>query len=290
MSSTGMTLKIAALVAPMIFAGGIFMVLFKRIKALKKYGIISMLYVLLISMLLAIPTLLNLFELNIRDILLLVFAQIFILLLGILHVSTTKSTLPWYRDQSFSMQLLFVICILLLAYFFSNLSLSFLSGARLHIVWYLSLLWFLIPVLLNQTVEELLKVPPRVYKEWYYPLGQSIDDPSDEELENPIVISFIFRKNENSQELTTFRAKAPIGMKLGRLFYFFINDYNSRHPEGLISFLDEEREPCGWVFMKKKKSLFGGEEALDPDDPIYINSIRENDILRCYRIKKNEKE
>jgi len=36
MSSTGMTLKIAALVAPMIFAGGIFMVLFKRIKALKK--------------------------------------------------------------------------------------------------------------------------------------------------------------------------------------------------------------------------------------------------------------
>lgn len=76
-----------------------------------------MLYVLLISMLLAIPTLLNLFELNIRDILLLVFAQVFILLLGILHVSTTKSTLPWYRDQSFSMQLLFVICILLLAYF-----------------------------------------------------------------------------------------------------------------------------------------------------------------------------
>ncbi len=290
MSATGMTLKIAALVAPLIFAGGIFMILFKRIKVLKKYGISSILYVLLISILLAIPSLLNLFELNIRDVLLLVVAQVFILAMGILHVSMTATTLPWYRNQPFNMQLLFIVCILFLAYFFSNLSLSFLSTPRLHIVWYLSLLWFVIPFLLNQTVEELLKVPPKIFKQWVYPLGQNIDDPSDEELENPIVISFIFRKNESSPELTTFRAKAPIGMKLGRLFYFFINDYNSRHPEGLISFLDDKREPCGWIFMKKKKSLFGGEEAMDPDDPIYINSIRENDVLRCYRIMNKEKD
>jgi hypothetical protein len=168
------------------------------------------------------------------------------------------------------------------------MSLSFLVSPKLRIVWYLSLFWFLIPILLNQTVEELLKVPPKIFSQWYYPLGQNIEDPSDDELDNPIVISFVFRKNENSPELTTFRAKAPVGMKLGRLFYFFINDYNSRHPEGMISFLDQNREPYGWVFMKLKNKFFNLKEAIDPEMSIYANEIRENDILVCTKISANE--
>ena len=284
MNATGIALKVVSLV----FAGGILMILFKRIKVLKRYGVASIIYVLLISILLALPTLLNLFDLKLSNILLLVCAQVFILILGVLHVRLTSVTLPWYKEQQFSMQLLFVICILFLAYFFSNMSLSFLVNPKLRIVWYLSLFWFLIPILLNQTVEELLKVPPKAFKLWYYPVGQNIDDPSDEELENPIVISFIFQKNESNPELTTFRAKAPVGMKLGRLFYFFINDYNSRHPEGTISFLDNNHVPCGWVFMKIKNKFFNLKEAVNPDSSIYINEIRENDILVCNRIVNNE--
>ena len=101
-----------------------------------------------------------------------------------------------------------------------------------------------------KTVDELLKVPPKKYKLWYYPVDQNIEDPSDEELENPIIISFIFKKNEKSNELTTFRAKAPVGMKVGRLFYFFINDYNDRHPEGAISYLMKTMNPVAG-FLKK---------------------------------------
>mgnify|MGYP001294781377 CR=1 FL=1 len=284
MNATGIALKVASLV----FAGGIFMILFKRIKVLKRYGIASIVYVLLISILLALPTLLNLFKFNLSNILLLVCAQVFILFLGILHVMLTPATLPWYKDQPFNMKLMFVICILFLAYFFSNLSLSFLVSHDLQIVWYLSLLWFLIPILLNQTVEALLQVPPKIFKQWYYPLNQNIDDPSDEELENPIVISFIFPKNEESPEQTTFRAKAPVGMKLSRLFYFFINDYNSRHPEGTISFLDSNRAPYGWIFMKVKNKFFNLKDGMDPDISIYANEIRENDVLICKRITNNE--
>jgi hypothetical protein len=284
MNATGIALKVASLV----FAGGIFIILFKRIRILKKYGVVSIVYVLLISILLALPTLLNLFENTFSNMVLLIIAQVFILILGILHVRLTPATLPWYKDQTFSMQLMFVVCILFLAYFFCNMSLSFLVSPKLRIVWYLSLFWFLIPILLNQTVEELLKVPPKIFSQWYYPLGQNIEDPSDDELDNPIVISFVFRKNENSPELTTFRAKAPVGMKLGRLFYFFINDYNSRHPEGMISFLDQNREPYGWVFMKVKNKFFNLKEAIDPEMSIYANEIRENDILVCTKISANE--
>ncbi len=283
MNAESIALKLASLV----FAGGIFIILYKRIKVLKKYGLASLVYVLLISVLLSIPTLFLLFELSISDLLLLVLAQIFILSLGILHVFLTPTALPWYKDQPFRMQILFIICILILGYFFCNLSLSYLVNPKLQLVWYLSILWFLVPVLLNETINLLLKVPPKVFEQWYYPVNENIDDPSDEELENPIVISFIFHKNENSQELTTFRAKAPVGMKLGRLFYFFINDYNSRHPESQISFLSADRVPNGWVFMKVKNKFFRLLDAIDPKSSIYGNNIRENDVLICKRIINN---
>jgi hypothetical protein len=279
--------SIALKVASLVFSGGILIILFKKIKVLKKYGLASIIYILLISLLIAFPTLFNLFGLNLSEIILLVCAQVFILIIGILHVVSIPSTLPWYKDQPFNLQLLFVISILVLAFFFSNLSLSDLQNQTLPLVWYLSLLWFLIPVLLNKTIDEYLKVPPKIFTLWYYPVDQNINDPSDEELENPIVISFIFNKNESSSALTTFRAKAPVGMKFGLLFYFFINDYNDRHPEGPISFLDGNREPCGWIFKKVSNKFLGLKEPIDPDGSVYSNEIRENDLVYCHRIYKN---
>jgi len=284
MSPASIALKVVSL----IFSGGILIILFKRIKALKKYGLASIIYIFLISLLLAFPTLINLFDLNVSEILLLVCAQVFILIIGILHIALVPATLPWYKDQPFNLQLLFIISILFLGFFFSILSLSDLQKHQLPLVWYLSLLWFLIPVLLNKSVDELLNVPPKAFKLWYYPVDQNIDDPSDEELENPIVISFIFNKNESSIGLTTFRAKAPIGMEVGRLFYFFINDYNGRHPEGPVSYLNDSHEPCGWIFKKVRNKLFGLKEVIDPDSSVYSNEIKENDLLYCRRIFKND--
>lgn len=283
MNPTSIVLKLASLV----FSGGILLILFKRIKALKKYGLASVIYVLLVSLLLAFPTLFNLFRLNFSEILILIFAQVFILIIGTLHVFLVPSTLPWYQTQPFNFQFLFIICILFLAFFFCNLSLSDLQQHQLPLVWYLSLLWFLIPVLLDKTANELLKVPHKEYKLWYYPVDQNIEDPSDEELENPVIISFIFKKNEQSNELTTFRAKAPVGMKVGRLFYFFINDYNGRHPEGVISYMNENREPSGWIFKKVRSKFLGLKEVIDPDNSIYADEIRENDLLYCQRLYKD---
>ena len=270
-------------IGSLIFAGGIFMVLYKRIQVLKKYGLASLLYVLVISILLSTPTLFLLFNFNISDIQLLVLAQIFITAIGILHVISSPVTLPWYKDQTYITQILFTICILLLGYFFSNLSMSFLVIPKLQLVWYLSLLWFVIPILLNETINLLLKVPPKEFLLWYYPLNEKIEDPSDKEFENLIVISFVFQKNEHSPELTTFRVKAPIGMKFDRLFYFFINDYNDTHPESTITFLNSNQIPYGWLFLKVKNKYLNMKEVINPKDYIYSNNIKENDVLICKR-------
>jgi hypothetical protein len=280
--------SIALKVASLVFSGGILIILFKKIKVLKKYGLASIIYVVLLSLLLAFPTLFNLFAFNASNMFLLVCAQAFVLIIGILHVVFAPGTMPWYREQPLSIRLIFMISILFLAYFFTNLSLIDLQDYGYPSLWYMSLFWFFVPFLLNETVNEYLKVPRKIYKLWHYPVNQNIADPSDEELENPIVISFIFKKNETSSELTTFRAKAPVGMQVGRLFYFFINDYNSRHPESNISFMNDSNEPNGWIIKKVRNQLLGLKEVIDPDISVYVNEIRENDLLYCYRINNNK--
>jgi len=276
--------SIATKFISLIFAGSIILVLFKRVKVLKKYGLISMLYLVLISILLAAPTLLLLFDLKTSDMVLLILVQSFILLLGIAHVLQSPAALPWYKEQSFIIQILFILCIVFLAYFFSDLSLSYIVHPKLRLLWFLSLLWFVVPSLLNETVNLLMKVPPRQFKKWVYPLNEKIADPTDEELKDPLVVSFVFRKNAQHEEVTTFRVKAPVGMQLGRLFYFFINDYNERHPGSRISYADENGEPHGWVFMKIRNKLLGLKSVADPEGSITSNDIRENDELICSRI------
>ncbi len=283
MSGTSLALKIGSLVLGL----GIFMVIVKRLKGLKRFGAAGLVYTILTSFLLAVPALFLFFDLGINETNLLILAQVYLVILGILHVSLAKNTLEWYPSQKLNMQIVFIIGFLLFGFLLTNISFSFLRSPSLPPVWYLSLLWFLVPVLLNEAIIKLAGRPAKEFKTWHYPIGQNIEDPSDAELDNPIVISFVFQKNVISNELATFRAKAPAGMALGRLFYFFINDYNSRHPEGPISYSNDNNEPDPWVFFKVKNKLFRLKEALNQDSSISTNKIKENDVLICKRVENN---
>jgi hypothetical protein len=285
MSGTSLALKIGSLVLGL----GAFFILFKKVKGLKKYGLSSLFYVLLTALLLSASTLFLLLDHSFNEMTLLILGQLIILIIGTLHVFIAPKLLPWYNNQKFGMQVVFIICMLLFGYFFFNLSFTFLVESEAEIIWYLSLLWFLVPVLLNQTIIKMVEIPPKEYKKWRYPLGENIEDPSDEEMENPVVISFVFKKYPDAPEETTFRAKAPLGMSLGRLFYFFINDYNSRHPESTISCASEGDFPDEWIFFKRKNKFLNLKTALDPEEEMGNCKIKENDVLICNRVIVNEK-
>ncbi len=284
MEGTGLALKIGSLV----FGLGTFLVLYKQVKQLKKYGVVSLFYILLISVLLSASTLFLYLWPEKGEFTKLIIAQLFIAAIGILHVLLAPKLLPWYSEEAASIRFAFILSILLFTFFFSNLSFTFLVSSKVVSVWHLSSLWFLVPVLLNLTIVKLLEVPPKLYKKWQYPVGVKVEDPTDREMENPVVISFIFKKNPDSDGETTFRAKAPQEMKLGRLFYFFINDYNSRHPEGPVSFVDANNIPHQWTFFKLKNKLLNIKTPLDPDETIINCRIKENDILICTRDDVNE--
>jgi hypothetical protein len=121
-----------------------------------------------------------------------------------------------------------------------------------------------------------------VFKTWSYP-DKPLPDPTDSELAAPMVISFEFKKKTDDQAFTSFRAKAPKDIQFGKLFYFFINDYNGRHPEGTIETGSRPNLPYRWVFHFKPRFL-SGKKYLDPDETVYHNKIKENSIIVCQRI------
>ena len=134
-------------------------------------------------------------------------------------------------------------------------------------------LCFLIPFFATKLYEFALAVPVPVYKTWEYPLNSSIKDPKDDE----------FKKAIDSEEISNFRLKAPEDMEFGRLFYFFINDYNERHPENIINITDENNTPYKWSFFSKPNWL-GGRKHFDFEQTVYANGIKEDDVILCQRV------
>ncbi|MCC6287222.1 MAG: hypothetical protein IT249_05000 [Chitinophagaceae bacterium] len=211
--------------------------------------------------------------------------QLLFTALGILHTYTCRYYLKWSRDDSFWADLLFTIVIMLAG------AACFLLIYRVFnkegMDWYMATaaLFFAVPFLVNETFKRAMRIPPKVFKQWFYPVHLENElIPDETKLKNLLVISFEFRKKPNDIHYTNFRAKAPADMEMGELFYFFINDYNDRHPQERIVYADDKLgQPYGWIFYKKPKWYTIFTKYIDTDRTIFINNIRENDIIVCHR-------
>ena len=112
---------------------------------------------------------------------------------------------------------------------------------------------------------------------------QDIPEVNEDEMRDLIVIGLEMEKGFKDNSRTYFRARTPIKMDLGDLFYHFINDYNDRYPNTPIDFVDANGQPYGWVFHLKPR-WFGGAKTLDPDKAVFMNGIKENSVIICNRI------
>lgn len=145
-----------------------------------------------------------------------------------------------------------------------------------------STVFFIVPSLIFLTFESTISVPPKIYKTWKFPEDHSFPDPLNSDYRDMLVVTFVFYKNPESDVRTEFRAKAPIRMDFGRLFYHFVNDYNIRNPDDTIKLNDTDGERQHWVFYLKSKYL-GFAKFIRPDYPLYMNSIEENSVIICQR-------
>ena len=205
------------------------------------------------------------------------------LIFGITHVSLLSKLLRWSEERNFWAELFFTIVsglvggiFLLLAFQISGYS----TFVGIHLT---SLLLFVTPYIFYGIVVFYVKIPVKVLRKWYYPVDRHIEEPRDREMESPLVVGFEFKKKSSDKNITTFRAKAPKEMTFGKLFYYFINDYNDRNPDEKIEYLDEKDKPVTWIFYFKPK-LFGSIRYIDPEETNSFNLVKENSVILCKRV------
>lgn len=205
------------------------------------------------------------------------------LFLGFFHVFFMKMILPWAFKKSFGTDLSLTLGLgllgaglLLIAFHFSHYSLF----VKIHLT---SIIVFLVPFLFYSTYLLFLNIPVKVLRKWHYPVDKHVDDPTDREMDSPLVVGFEFKKRADDETMTTFRAKAPKEMAFGKLFYYFINDYNDRNPDEKIEFLNEKNIPYNWIFYHKPK-WFSGIRYIDPEETNAFNFIKENSVIVCKRV------
>ena len=217
-----------------------------------------------------------------------IFFQVLFLLYGALHIYMMHKKMDWGKEkQTFVPDLIFTFIVLLAGAICFMLAYRWLNREGLEISMMFSTLFFIIPLFVWHTFLSALAIPPKVLNQWYYPVHEPMEDPEESKLKNMLLISFEFQKNGQESFFTNFRAKAPVDMELGELFYYFINDYNERHPQGQIHFSNGTGKPYGWMFYKKPKWYTILTTYMDSDKTIYLNRIRENDVIVCSRILEN---
>jgi hypothetical protein len=245
----------------------------------------TIIYLLVATLIAAIVGLMGMDVLFSTPFITLVICQLIFLVLGFLHIRYMRRYLKWSGgDNSFWFEAIFTIVVAAfgLMGFVMVFSLFNREGYQYYIG--ASVLFFVIAYFIYATFIKAVSIPLKIYAKWFYPVHEEVDDPDEDKLKNMLVISFEFQKKKGDQHYTNFRAKAPADMEFGQLFYYFLNDYNERHPNGKIEFLNEQASPYGWIFYKKPRWYSFNTRYMDTDKSFFINHIRENDIIVCKRV------
>ncbi|MDX8340120.1 TssN family type VI secretion system protein [Draconibacterium sp. IB214405] len=208
---------------------------------------------------------------------------IWMLVLGVTNVFILKNIMAWCDQKSFGTELMFtfftaILGGIVLQLVFVLTDFKFFAG-----VYLITLFLFVLPYVFYGSVLRYMAIPVKILRKWYYPVDKHIEDPSDREMEMPLVVGFEFKKKHDDVGMTSFRAKAPKEMIFGKLFYYFINDYNHRNPDEKIEFLNEKEKPWGWIFYIKP-SWFSKIRYIDPEETNSFNLIKENSVIVCKRL------
>ncbi|MFV0305616.1 MAG: TssN family type VI secretion system protein [Moheibacter sp.] len=211
-----------------------------------------------------------------------VFYQIAIFIMGVIHAVIYRSYFDKFELENIWLEAVFNLLIAIFCTIPFLIVYTYLSGTVYAPVIATGMLVFLIPTWIYATYLRSISIPAKVFHTWQFPSQGSFHEPKDDEFRDVVVITFVFYKTPNSTQRTEFRAKAPIRMDFGRLFYHFANDYNTRNPDSPLQFLDENGQLQHWVFYLKPK-WYGVSKYIDPKYTIYMNGIEEDSVVICQR-------
>ncbi len=209
--------------------------------------------------------------------------QVFFLIAGCVHTYLFRGKYQKFESKKIHTEIFIAFVSSLFISSIVLVILDFYKELGFLFFYFAALLFFTIPSILITFFEAAMSIPVKLYKRWFYPLNNRYPQPNASEMNNIILLNLIFQKSTDDKNLVNFKVKAPKGFEFGRLFYYFINDYNIKHPNETIKFLDNAQEPYGWYFQTKPK-WYGSSDYIDPDVSIDTNKLIDGSTIICQRI------
>ena len=209
--------------------------------------------------------------------------QLYMLIMGSLHVYAFRGYFKRFDTKAIYKELAIV---LVTAIFLSAFVIMIVVHFREleYLIYTLgALLFFIAPTLCYVLFETAVSIPAKLHKRWFYPVNTKYPSPQAADMRNIIILNFVFQKKENDKDIINFKVKAPRAFEFGKLFYYFINDYNEKNPNSQIHYIDKKGEPYGWYFYSKPK-WFSASEYIDPEHAIDTNNIKDGETIICQRI------
>lgn len=137
---------------------------------------------------------------------------------------------------------------------------------------------FLLPFLVHKSYLLWQSIPDRIYYVWQY--SERLPTPEPVEGET-VMLHFFMKKSDNSAKETKFTVKAPLNMKVGDIFHYFLNNYNKQHPDGPVV-ANSAMPPFGWYFYVK--TGWAGKETVNPNISVFRNQLAEDTLIYAKRV------
>jgi len=213
--------------------------------------------------------------------------QLFFIITGSIHVYLYKTTFKSLQTKKIHIE----IFLALITALFLTIALALLIAYNKDIIYlydfYITVLSFVFPTIVYILYKTSISIPVAIYDKWYYPLTKKYQIASINEFKNMVVLNLFFYKDDNESHLTKFKVKAPKNMNFGRLFYFFILEYNEKNPGHTINILSQSKDPYGWCFYSKPK-WFSATKRIDSELTVENNNLQDNDSIICQRITEEQ--
>ncbi len=239
-----------------------------------------LLYMFVVGILIGLISVQGFFEFTKLPLWIFIAAQLWLLIIGILHATQFEKIIP--LDNKNTGNILFTLGVVLFAYVLVFLAFMIYFQTPFPRMYLLQALLFIAPTFVLIAFNSFIQIPVKVFKAWGCPAPGSLPDPTDQEMAEPIIVNFEIRKQLEDKQ-TVFKAKAPKFMELGKLYFFFISDYNARNPNNPILMKDSNNKQFKWIFYQPG-NIISGKIHLDPEITISENRIKENTSVICERV------
>ncbi|HRG52222.1 MAG TPA: TssN family type VI secretion system protein [Bacteroidia bacterium] len=243
------------------------------------------LFVLISSLIIALPALLNFIDVLFIPQLYII-TQLLFFILGYFYM--TRITRMFSSENETANRVMSILSTLIILSFGSyvfSLLFNFAGDFKYGLIASTSTYTFVLPLFFRWTYISLNNIPTEIHKVWKYQMNYNEPEFSSEIAERIMVLELELTKKASDTEVVKVKAKAPTDLLFGEWFQLFLIDYNSKYFEQPIKYQNENGELYNWIFYVKP-SIGSGKKYIDYEKKITDNKLNEKITILCKRVDK----